>query len=425
MTIRRLLAVLVRRSTYQRWVYLILGGALVVPYLLVAAIAIPSIVPVALGEGAAVGVGGVVALLVMVATSFIPAVRVLEGTAIRELLDDPVPTAVFGPAATTEARLRSSAVFLLHVLAGALVSLLSLVLPVFFVLSLAGPFTGNLGVGTVNGIEVPRGWAGAWLPAAFGLSLILLIYLVAVTGALLTRAAAALLGTSAADRIAELERRADRLSERNRLARELHDSVGHALSVVTIQSGAARRTLRRDPELAERALLAIEDSARAALDDLDYVLGLLRDEPAARAPQSDLADMSALLDATRATGAVVEAEVRGDLSGVPPTVSREAYRILQECLTNALRHAGKVPIAVRLEAGGELLELSVTNRVESPEGRVRDRPRGGRGLRGVRERVEVLRGEVRAGRTDGLWEVLVRLPFGGHGVVGEKRVNGT
>lgn len=414
---------LVSRSTYQRWAYLILGGALVVPYLLVAGVVVPSVLPLALDEGMAVALGSVIALLVMVASSFVPAVRVLEGTAIRELLGDPVPAAVFGPAATMTARLRSSSMFLSHVLAGAVVSLLSLVLPVFFVLSLAGPYTGKLGIGSESGISVPRGWAGAWLPAAFGLALILLVYLVASTGAWLTRAAEALLGTSAADRIAELERRADRLSERNRLARELHDSVGHALSVVTIQSGAARRTLRHDPEVAERALLAIEDSARAALDDLDYVLGLLRDEPAARAPQADLGDLQALLDATRATGAAVDAQARGDLTVVPPTVSREAYRILQECLTNALRHAGKVPITVRLGVGGDLLEISVTNPVEPRPGRTTDPPRGGRGLRGVRERVEVLRGDVRTGRAGGLWEVLVRLPLGGHAVVGEKRVD--
>lgn len=141
-----------RPATYRRWAYLILGGALVVPYLLVAAVAIPSIVPIALGEAAAVGTGVVIALLVMAASSFIPAVRVLEGAAIRELLGDPLPHAVFGPAATTAVRVRSSAMFLLHVLTGGALSLLSLMPPVFFALSLSGLFTGTMG----SAIPVPR-----------------------------------------------------------------------------------------------------------------------------------------------------------------------------------------------------------------------------------------------------------------------------
>ncbi|AXB41981.1 sensor histidine kinase [Amycolatopsis albispora] len=405
----RLLNPVVNRSTYRRWAYLILGGALFVPYLIFASIAIPSVTPIAAGIGTATVVGGLVAILVLVASSFIPAVRVLEGTAVRELLDDPAPGATFGRAENWPVRLRSSAMFVLHVLTGGVLSFLSLVLPVVFVLSLAGPFTGRIAIATEEGIAVPRGWAGAWVPVLFLLLVVGLIYAVSAAGALLGRAAAVLLGISAADRIAQLEKRTEQLAERNRLARELHDSVGHALSVVTIQAGAARRLLRRDPDFTGRALEAIEDAARSALEDLDHVLGLLREEKPGKAPQAGLGELPGLLEATRLAGVPVTAEVTGEPGEVPAVVSREAYRILQECLTNVLRHAGKVPVALRLAIGGDQLELRVRNPAGEP---VASRPTGGRGVRGMAERVEVLRGEFSAGRDGEHWEVLVRLPWG-------------
>lgn len=112
-----------------------------------------------------------------------------------------------------------------------------------------------------------------------------LLALIVVAGALLSRAAPWFLGPSAAERIAAMESEAVKLAERNRLARELHDSVGHALSVVTLQAGAAGRVLDSDPAFAREALGAIEESARAALEDLDHVLGLLRDDPSRPAPR--------------------------------------------------------------------------------------------------------------------------------------------
>ncbi|WP_020672748.1 sensor histidine kinase [Amycolatopsis nigrescens] len=407
MLMRRLLAPVLARSTYRGLVYLILGGAMLVPYLLFAALAVP-VLGSMLSTTAALVAGGLVALAVMAASSFIPAVRVLEGTAVRELLDDPIPDVTFGPVTSWPVRLRSGAMFMLHVLAGGVLSFLALALPVLLVLGVIAPFTGRFSTG-LDAPEVARGWAGAWLPAVLLLAVLALVYLVAAVGALLARAAAVLLGVSAAERIEQLERRTERLAERNRLARELHDSVGHALSVVTIQAGAARRTLRRDPEFTERALTAIEDSARAALDDLDHVLGLLRDEAAGTSPQAGLDELPALLGATRLAGVDVREEVRGELSVLPPMVSREAYRILQECLTNVFRHAGKVPVTLRLAVAGDELRLLVRNPVGGTPSR---RERGGTGLRGMAERVDLLRGELRAGRDGEDWEVRVRLPWG-------------
>lgn len=410
---RRILAPVVSPTTYRRWTYLILGGALLVPYALFGAVLVPSVVPWAASLPGALGIGGTSALVVLVATSFLPAVRVLEGTAVRELLDDPVPDATFGSTTSRVVRVRSSVLFVSHVLVGGLVALASLLLPASLALSLAAPFTGTFPFGTEGGIPAQRGWAGAWLPATLLLAVLSLFGIVNGAGALLTRAAKALLGMPVAERIAQLERRADRLAEQSRLARELHDSVGHALSVVSLQTGAARRLLRRDPAAAEQALRAVEDSARAALEDLDHVLGLLRqEEPAGRSPRVGLEELPALVSATRLSGVPVDCEVDGDLAAVAPVVSRESYRILQECLTNVLRHAGRVPVTMRVREGEGTLELIVRN----PAGeRAGPRAGGGSGLRGITERAELLGGHARTGRHGEDWRVQVWLPSGARG----------
>ncbi|WP_370942478.1 sensor histidine kinase [Amycolatopsis sp. cg5] len=404
----RILGPVLDRATYRRWTYFILGGALLVPYLLLASVLAPSLLPVVTSFGYALPIGGGLALVVMAASSLIPAVRVLEGAAIREMLDDPVPDATFGKGT---GRVRMAAMFMAHVLVGGVVSLLSLALPVLLAFSVAGLFTGELSIGTgPDTTKVQKGWAGTWLPALLFVSLIALIYLVWAAGGMLAKAARRLFDVTAAERIAQLERRAGQLAERNRLARELHDSVGHALSVVTIQAGAARRTLRTDLEFTEKALEAIEESARSALDDLDHVLGLLREESRqTRTPQAGLAELPSLLQATGLAGIDVEADLRGDLTAVPPVVSREAYRIVQECLTNVLRHAGKVPVGLVVDAAPGRLEITVGNPLGAAEPGARRS--GGRGLRGIAERVEVLRGEFTAGREGDRWEVRVRLAW--------------
>ncbi|RSM39344.1 histidine kinase [Amycolatopsis balhimycina DSM 5908] len=401
----RVLRPLTSKATYRRWVYLVLGGAISVPYLLFAVVAVPSVLPFVTTLEQAMVAGGLLTLAVLAGTAFLPAVHVLESTAIRELLDDPVPDAPAKPH-TRQGRLHAATMFLLHVVAGLSVSFFSLAAPVAIGVSISAVFTGYL-MRTTEGqdITVPKGWASAWLPVVFAFGVVLLIYAVWAVGGLLRRAAAGLLGTTAADRIARLERRTEQLAERNRLARELHDSVGHALSVVTLQAGAARRTLRTDPDFTERALGAIEESARTALDDLDHVLGLLREEAAGRAPQPALADLETLL---KTTGTDVTAEIRGDLAAVPPVVSREVYRILQECLTNVVRHAGRVPVTVVVDVSADELLARVANPLGSGAGRAG----GGRGLRGMTERVAVLGGELTAGRVDDRWEVVVRVPWG-------------
>ncbi|WP_020658186.1 sensor histidine kinase [Amycolatopsis benzoatilytica] len=396
----RILRPLISGYTYRRWVYFILGAALSVPYLLFAMVAVPSVVPYSTTVSGAGLIGLIATVAVLAATAFLPAVRVLEAAAVRELLGQPAPG---------RGRLRCAGMFSLHVVTGAVIGTVTLLLPAGFGFALNAVFTGRFIDSPQFRLSVPRGWESAWLPASFLAAFIGLVYVVWGLGGVLRRTAARLLGLSAAERIAQLERRTEQLAERTRLARELHDSVGHALSVVTLQAGAARRTLHTDPGFTEEALTAIEESARTALEDLDHVLGLLREEASGRTPQSGLADLPALITATKQAGADCRAEMRGDLAAVPAVVSREIYRILQECLTNAVRYAGRVPVTVSLEVAGSRLHASVVNPLGSAQP---SRVRGGRGLRGMAERAELVGGKLSAGPVGENWEVVVTVPWG-------------
>jgi signal transduction histidine kinase len=399
----------IRPSTYRRWVFLILGGAVLVPFMLLAGMVLPSIMPAVTQDetGLVIGLSLVLVVGVMVLMSFIPAVRVIEGTAARELLGDGVPEQATRVMLSWPSRWRSAGWFVVHLLVGGVLSIVTLALPPTVVLTFAAPFTGAFELLGLR-VPVPHGWAGVWVPAVGLASLVLLGHLVVASTSLLIRVAPYLLGPTAAERLAELEHRTEQLAERNRLARELHDSVGHALSIVTIQASAAGRVLDTDPEFARTALTAIEDSARAALEDLDHVLGLLREDSAAPRPQWTLADLPNLLAQTRIAGVTVASTVDGSLATLPSAVSREAYRIVQEGLTNVLRHAGKVPVALRLAASDDQLELDMSNPLGAAAA---TRAGGGHGLSGMRERVTVLRGQMTAGPDGGHWLVRVRIPL--------------
>ncbi|MGW6011857.1 sensor histidine kinase [Streptomyces sp. NPDC055210] len=228
-------------------------------------------------------------------------------------------------------------------------------------------------------------------------------------GKLITVLACRLLGPSAAERVAALEERTEQLLERTRIARELHDSIGHALTVAVVQAGAARAA--GDPEFTDRALLAIEDTGRAALEDLERVLGVLRESRRPASGRPTLVEADRLLESARTSGAKIDAELTGPLETVPGPVSREGYRILQECLTNVLRHAGPVPVRVRIAVEERTLSLEVRNPLKGEipgglGGGVR-----GSGLRGIRERAALLGGRAATGPADGDWQVHVELPL--------------
>ncbi|MFF4536477.1 sensor histidine kinase [Streptomyces aureus] len=237
------------------------------------------------------------------------------------------------------------------------------------------------------------------------LPLIALYGAVVGLGELITAVARRLLGPSPTERLAALEERTEQLLERNRIARELHDSIGHALTVAVVQAGAARAA--GDPEFTGRALAAIEETGRAALEDLERVLGVLREAERPVSGRPTLADADRLLESARVSGAKVDAEVSGPVETVAGPVSREGYRILQEALTNVLRHAGSVPVRVRVEVRDGTLSLEVRNPL--PDGR--SGSGRGSGLRGIRERAALLGGNARTGPDRGDWQVHAELPL--------------
>lgn len=404
-----MLAPLVSGSTYRRGVHLLLGGVLLLPYVLLG-VAFTQLFQSQTPRGLALLL---LALTVLIAgtPAFLGATRTLEIVAARALLAVDLPDPPARPP-DLEARLRSALWFAVHLIAGGAVGFVMLaVLPVALAFIAA-----QLGIGTevLAGLQLgPLDEDDPWW-SLLGLAiLVALVYAVAGLGRLAVLMAPVLLGPSAAERIAALEAEADRLAERNRLARELHDSIGHALTVTTLQAAAAGEMLDTDPEFVRRALRAVEETGRTAMADLDHVLGLLRaDEPRDTRTSRTLADLDQLLEEARAAGAEISAAVTGDVTAVPAVVSREGYRIVQESLTNAARHASGQPVTLRVDATADLLTLAVANRAPDPA----PPSRGGRGLAGMRERVALLGGRMAAGPEDGWWRVEVRLPLAGRRV---------
>ena len=225
-------------------------------------------------------------------------------------------------------------------------------------------------------------------------------------------------------RSAEIEDRADRIvreqdarereaaaEERRRIARELHDIVAHRVTTIVIQAESGAATAD-EPERAREAFGTIAGSGRQALGELRRLLGLLRaeDESAATAPQPGLARLDELLADTRAAGLPVDARVEGDLTDLPAGVDLTAYRIVQEALTNALRHA-HTSASVVVTRDPRAVVVEVRNPMGA--GSAANGDGAGRGLAGMRERVRVYDGELTA-RADGKeWVVRAELPVGG------------
>jgi len=205
--------------------------------------------------------------------------------------------------------------------------------------------------------------------------------------------------------------------ERTRIAREIHDVLGHSLTVVQLHVAGARRLLGTDPAKADDALLKAELIGRDSLDHLRQVLGLLRADDGgstgASAPQPKAADVPALVSAVRDAGLDVALEVDGDLDAVAPAVGLTAYRVVQESIANARHHAPGAPVRVQLSVACGKLDVTVLNTASSsaPERDERDDEREGTGLMGMRERVAACHGELWAGPKAGGWEVLCRLPL--------------
>ncbi|MER7176718.1 sensor histidine kinase, partial [Streptomyces mesophilus] len=310
-----------------------------------------------------------------------------------------------GPAA----RRRTAAWFTLHVGVGGLLSGAMLALPPFAVSVLLLPVPA-----VREFLRLPASLDRTWVfvlgPFAGIAMLLALAVCATAAGGLLARYAPVLLGPTPADRLAAAEARAAELAVRNRLARELHDSVGHALSAVTLQASAARRVLDRDPAFVREALSAIEDTTRRTVGELDAVLGLLREgDEAAQAPAPTLAeDLAGLLARTRATATPVDATVKADVPALPALVSREAYRIVQEGLANSLRHSAGSPVSLRITEAADTVEIVMENALS---GAAAPRPGGGNGLKGIADRARLLGGGCTAGPEGDRWRLAVRLPL--------------
>ena len=216
----------------------------------------------------------------------------------------------------------------------------------------------------------------------------------------------------------ELELRAARLQreqesavadERARIARELHDVIAHSMSVITVQAGAARLLLDEDPKRAREPLLAVEETGRQALEDMRRLLGVLRDgdERADLAPQPGMNDVAALVEQVRSAGLAADLSIEGEPRPLSPAIDLTAYRIVQEALTNAIKHADppRANIAIRYEL--DRLELEVKN-----DGLFVQQGHAGHGLLGMRERVALYGGTLYTGPdADRGYTVRARLPL--------------
>jgi signal transduction histidine kinase len=205
-------------------------------------------------------------------------------------------------------------------------------------------------------------------------------------------------------------------AERARIAGELHDVVTHNVSVMVVQAGAARRVLTASPGEATAALLAVEASGRAAMIELQHLLGLLSPVDGMPAqddvllqPQPGLDRLRPLIDRVAAAGLPVELTIHGRPRALPPGLDLAGYRVVQEALTNVMKHAGQAQTAVRLDYRPDELIIDVSD--DGPV--VTAQAGGGRGLLGLRERVSLYGGEFDAGpRSAGGWRVSARLPLG-------------
>lgn len=226
------------------------------------------------------------------------------------------------------------------------------------------------------------------------------------------------------EHVAELAERAERAErerellahqhvreERTRVARELHDVVAHSVSLMVIQTSAARRQLAVDPAKADAALGAVEDAGRQAMNEMRRILGVLRDESGSQslAPQPSLADLDGLTDA--ATDLPITVRTDGVLHDLPAGVELSAFRIVQEALTNVRRHAGPVrQVDVSVARSDHALTVEV---VDDGRGASVAPSPNGFGLMGMRERVSAYEGELVAGpRVGGGWRVRASFPLG-------------
>jgi signal transduction histidine kinase len=394
------------RYLARRFAWHMLGGAiglalvlLVFSLLNISAGMVPSWALAVAAIAAAIGLG------------LVPGARELEVTAARALLD--VDDELVVPAEPRPAhRIRTAVWVAGHLASGLLVAAgLFAGIPMAVLIgaeAVAGEALRS-GDSFYTGLPLPTG------PVSLALRLVAcaafaLLCLVATwpLGAAASALAGRVLGPTPHDRMETALARARREAEHTRLARELHDGIGHALTVVSVQAAAGRRVVAVNPDAAADALAAIEDTARSALAELDQLLAVLRDEADDATPVALAPALGDVVSAHRRAGLDIGADV--DLpAGLPALLSRTVQRIVTEALTNAHRHGA--PGTVRLSVGhdGDELRIEVVNPV-GPRSRAGRRPSGGRGLSGIGERVALFGGTTESGPDGDRWILRATLP---------------
>jgi signal transduction histidine kinase len=241
------------------------------------------------------------------------------------------------------------------------------------------------------------------------------IMAVALGESVRSRAAEALERARQAEQTREEEARSRVDGERLRIAREVHDTVAHAVAIINVQAGVTAYLLDKRPERAREALVTIEQTSAQALHEMRAVLGVLRDSDNGRLPYPGLGQLNELAAMAREAGLDVKLDVTSSATQLPSAVDHTVYRILQESITNVIRHAGPTRVTIALDYGADVLEVRVTDegsRCVLGDG-AGDRPaQPGRGIVGMRERCGLLGGELTAGpRPGGGFEVRARLPL--------------
>jgi signal transduction histidine kinase len=225
-------------------------------------------------------------------------------------------------------------------------------------------------------------------------------------------AAEALKRAELAERTREEEARARVDQERLRIAREVHDTVAHAIAIINVQSGVTAHVLDKRPEQVRETLEAIERTSSHALQEMRAILGVLRDDNDGRAPHPGLGQIDELTAKAREAGLDVDLETTSPPPPVPSAVGGAVYRILQESITNVIRHAGPTRVTVAVDYGPDTVEVRVTDegRREGIDAAGPDEP--GHGILGMRERCRLLGGELDAGPLPGGgFAVTARLPL--------------
>jgi signal transduction histidine kinase len=224
-------------------------------------------------------------------------------------------------------------------------------------------------------------------------------------------AAEALARAERAEQTKETEARRRVDAERLRIAREVHDTVAHAIAVINVQAGVTAHVLDKRPQQARETLVVIEQTSARALGELRATLGMLRDVDDRRAPTPGLGQVDELVRMAREAGLDVKLEVASPPRELPSAVDQAAYRILQESITNVIRHAGPARVTVSLSYGPDELELRVADDGRGPRDASHG-AEGGQGIVGMRERAALLGGELTAGpRPGGGFQVRACLPL--------------